>query len=146
MTPSPIDILLVDDNDDDVVLVREALHDSQLVQLVHTACDGEQALAYLRGEGPFAQATQPSLVLLDINMPKMNGLEVLRAIKSDPKLKALPVVMLTTSKREEDILAAYTGGACSFISKPIGFENMRTALEQFAAYWGSVVRVPVART
>lgn len=142
----PIEILLVDDNDDDIVLLEESLKDSKFVNLLHVVHDGEEALAYLRRQSPYQSATPPGLVLLDINMPKMNGFEVLGAMKADPDLKTIPVVMLTTSTRDEDIVRSYDGGACSFVSKPVSFESLKDVIKQFALYWSLVAVVPPPRS
>ena len=104
MTMRPFDILIAEDNEDDILLIREAFETVNMANRVAVVRDGEEALAYLRGEGPFSQCPFPGLVLLDINMPKKTGLEVLIEIKSDPRFRPLPVVMLTVSEREEDIV------------------------------------------
>src|SRR5579862_2904618 len=123
--PPPLEILVVDDSADDVLLLQESFRDLPAVNLVHAVHDGEQALAYLRREGEYAAARTPGLVLLDINMPIMNGFEVLAEMKNDPELRAIPVVMLTTSSRDVDVLNAYSGGACSFITKPVCFDRLQ---------------------
>lgn len=138
-----LDILVVDDNEDDVLLLQESLRDLPAVNLVHSARDGEEAMAYLRREGPYAAAPRPSLVLLDINMPKMNGFEVLNKMKDDPQLRAIPVVMLTTSNRDADIETAYSCGACSFVTKPVSFDRLRLMAGHFVCYWTTVVRIPL---
>ena len=143
--PRPIEILLVDDNDDDIVLLKESFAESKFLNLLQVVHDGEEALAYLRSEPPFQSARTPGLVLLDINMPKMNGFEVLRAMKSDPRLRTIPVVMLTTSTRDEDIARSYDGGACSFVSKPVSFEKLKEVIKQFTLYWTLVSVIPPAR-
>src|SRR5262249_35412946 len=137
-------ILVVDDNDDDVLLLQESLRDQPAVKLLPHARDGEQAMAYLRREGPHAGAPRPGLVLLDINMPKMNGFEVLYQMKTDPALRGIPVVILTPSNREADVLTAYTGGACSFVTKPVNFDRLKLIAAHFVRYWTSVARVPTA--
>jgi CheY-like chemotaxis protein len=142
---APLDILVVDDNDDDVLLLQESLRDQPAVNLLHAARDGEEAMAFLRREGPYAGAVRPGLVLLDINMPKRNGFEVLQEMKSDPLLRTIPVVMLTTSTRDEDIARSYDGGACSFVSKPVSFEKLKEVIKQFTLYWTLVSVVPPAR-
>jgi CheY-like chemotaxis protein len=144
--PQPVEILLVDDNDDDVVLLEESFRDSKFLNLLQVVHDGEEALEYLRREGTFRDARIPGLVLLDINMPKMNGFEVLKAMKSDPLLRTIPVVMLTTSTRDEDIARSYHGGACSFVSKPVSFEKLKEVIKQFTLYWTLVSVVPPPRT
>jgi CheY-like chemotaxis protein len=138
----PIELLLVDDNDDDIVLLEESLKESRFVNLLHVVRDGEEALAYLRREGAYRDAILPGLVLLDINMPRLNGFEVLSAMKSDPTLRTIPVVMLTTSTRDEDVVRSYNGGACSFVSKPVSFEKLKDVIKQFALYWSLVAVVP----
>ncbi len=140
---APLDILVVDDNEDDVLLLQESLRDEPAVKLLHAVRDGEEAMAFLRREGPYAGAARPGLVLLDINMPKMNGFEVLYEMKTDPELRGIPVVILTTSSREADVLAAYTGGACSFVTKPVNFDRLKLMAAHFVRYWTTVARVPV---
>jgi CheY-like chemotaxis protein len=140
--PQPIEILLVDDNDDDVVLLTESLHESKFLNLMQVVHDGTEALAYLRREGAFSKARAPGLILLDINMPKMNGFEVLKIIKSDPQLRMIPVVMLTTSTRDEDVARSYDGGACSFVAKPVDLDKLKEVVKHFALYWTLVSIVP----
>ena len=120
----PIEILLVDDNDDDIILLEESFRDSRFLNLLQVVHDGEEAIEYLRRQGRHRSAKLPGLVLLDINMPKMNGFEVLQVMKADPVLKSIPVVMLTTSTRDEDIARSYDGGACSFVSKPVNLDTV----------------------
>lgn len=144
--PQPIEILLVDDNDDDVVLLAESFKDSRFLNLLQVVHDGEEAIAYLRHEGQYRSAKTPGLVLLDINMPRMNGFEVLQAMKSDSLLRTIPVVMLTTSTRDEDIVRSYDGGACSFVSKPVNFEKLKDVIKQFALYWTLVSVIPQPRS
>lgn len=143
--PQAIEILLVDDNDDDIVLLEESFKDSRFLNLLHVVHDGEEALDYLRREGKYKSATLPGLVLLDINMPRMDGFEVLDAMKSDPVLKTIPVVMLTTSTRDEDVVRSYDGGACSYVSKPVSLEKLKEVIKQFTLYWTLVSVVPPAR-
>lgn len=145
LNPLPIEILLVDDNDDDVVLLRESFKDSRFVNILNVVHDGEEALAYLRHEGAYASAPTPGLVLLDINMPRRNGFEVLEAMKADPQLKQIPVVMLTTSTRDEDVARSYDRGACSYVSKPVSFEKLKEVVKQFTLYWTLVSVVPQSR-
>ena len=146
MTPDteqrPLRILVVDDNDDDVILLQESFKDHPSVELVKVARDGEEALAYLRREGIFDGVQRPGLVLLDINMPRKNGFEVLGAMRSDPALRSIPVVILSTSRREVDVVEAYTGGACSFVSKPVNFDRLKMMAEHFVRYWSTVARIP----
>jgi CheY-like chemotaxis protein len=109
---------------------------------VHVAHNGDEALEFLRRQGPFAQAPRPAIVLLDINMPGRNGFEVLSEMRSDAVLRRIPVVMLTTSTREADVAAAYEGGACSFIAKPVSLDDLRDLLIHFIRYWLRVARLP----
>ncbi len=138
----PIEILIVDDSDDDVVLLKEAFSDCSMVEFIGAVEDGEQALKFLRREGVFENSRRPGLVLMDINMPRKNGFEVLSEMRADTQLSNVPVVMLTTSKQESDILRAYEGGACSFIAKPVSFDTMKSVARQFALYWTMVADIP----
>jgi two-component system, response regulator len=146
MVSDPIEILLVEDNEDDIVLIEEAFTEAKLMNVIFKVRDGEGALAYLRQEGPYANMRRPGLVLLDINMPRKNGFEVLQAMKADPLLDALPVVMLTTSDREDDIVRSYTDGACSYIRKPMSLEQFVQVVKDFELYWTMVSRVPPANS
>jgi chemotaxis family two-component system response regulator Rcp1 len=143
MTSQPVEILLVEDNEDDVVLIQDAFVESRWVNVLNTVSDGEEALAYLRREGRYKVVPRPGLILLDINMPKKNGFEVLEAMKADPQLRSFPIIMLTMSEREDDIIRAYAGGACSFICKPVDLDQFSAVIEQFELYWGSISRIPV---
>jgi CheY-like chemotaxis protein len=142
MGSDPIEILLVEDNEDDIVLIEEAFADAKWMNVIFKVRDGEGALAYLRQEGSYANMRRPGLVLLDINMPRKNGFEVLQAMKADPLLDALPVVMLTTSDREEDIIRSYTHGASSYIRKPVRLEEFIQVVKNFEVYWTMVSLVP----
>ncbi|MGD9849714.1 MAG: response regulator [Nitrospirales bacterium] len=142
-SPMVINILLVEDNDDDIVLIKDAFAEAKFLALLNGVSDGEEALAYLRCEPPYQDAIQPGLILLDINMPKMNGFEVLEVLKTDPRLKSIPVVMLTTSKREEDVVRSYAKGAVSYISKPVDFTHFVKIVREFELYWTLVSHVPV---
>jgi CheY-like chemotaxis protein len=138
----PMEILLVEDNEDDILLEQEALADAKLVNLMYVVRDGDEAIAYLRREGKYHDAKVPGLILLDINMPKKNGFEVLNEIKADPALVHIPVVMLTTSDSEADIVKSYAKGACSYITKPMDFDKFQEVVKQFALYWALVARIP----
>jgi CheY-like chemotaxis protein len=142
MNAEPMEILLVEDNEDDIVLEQEALADANLVNLMCVVRDGEEAMAYLRRQGKYQKAEVPGLILLDINMPKKNGFEVLNEIKADPALMHIPVVMLTTSESEADVVKSYAKGACSYITKPMDFDKFRDVVKQFTLYWALVARVP----
>jgi CheY-like chemotaxis protein len=145
MDTQTMEILLVEDNEDDILLEQEAIADAKLVNLMYVVRDGEEAMAYLRRQGKYQNAQMPGLVLLDINMPKKNGFEVLNEMKADPMLLHIPVVMLTTSDSEADIVKSYAKGACSFITKPMDFDKFRDVVKQFALYWALVAKVPTPR-
>ena len=143
MRSQPVEILLVEDNEDDVVIIQEAFAESRLVKVLNTVSDGEEALAYLRREGQYKIVRQPGLILLDINMPKKNGFEVMQAMKADPRLRTLPVVMLTMSDRDEDVIRSYANGACSYIRKPVDLDQFHTVIKQFELYWTMISRIPI---
>ncbi|GGJ88656.1 response regulator [Deinococcus aquiradiocola] len=140
--PTPIEILLVEDNEPDVILTQEAFQDARIANHLHVTRDGVEAMAFLRREPPFQDAPTPDVVLLDINMPRKSGLEVLEEVKHDPLLRHIPVVILTTSQADEDILRSYQNHASSYIVKPVGFENFYQAIRAFETYWLSFVRLP----
>ena len=141
-----ITILLADDDEDDRVLTAGALRRSRLLNDIRFAVDGEDLIHYLHGEGKYADggtpAPRPGLILLDLNMPKLDGREALAKIKGDPELRRIPIVVLTTSKAEEDIVRAYDLGVNSFISKPVSFEELATAMQTLAVYWFDLVELP----
>jgi FOG: CheY-like receiver len=145
MTSQPVEILLVEDNEDDAVIIQEVFSDMRLATLIHVVRDGEEALAYLQRTGKYKVVRMPDIVLLDINMPKKNGFEVLEEIKKDPRLQSLPVIMLTTSHREEDVVSSYAKGACSYIHKLVDLDQFKQLIMQFELYWTSVSRIPSAR-
>jgi CheY-like chemotaxis protein len=138
MNAQPMEILLVEDNEDDIVLEQEALADAKLINIMYVVRDGEEALAYLRRQGRYHDAKKPGLILLDINMPKKNGFEVLQEMKADVDLRHIPVVMLTTSDRENDVVKSYATGACSFVTKPMDFDKFGEVAQQLALYWALV--------
>jgi CheY-like chemotaxis protein len=138
-------ILMADDDADDRKFTQDALLESRLVNDLHFVEDGVQLLDYLRGRGAYAaagSAPRPGLILLDLNMPKMDGREALKEIKADPLLRQIPVVVLTTSKAEEDILRSYEFGANSFIAKPVTFEGLVKVMTQLGQYWFELVELP----
>lgn len=137
-----IDILLVEDNPGDVRLTEEALKESKLAVSMRVARDGIEALAILRGEGSYANQPQPDLILLDLNMPKMDGREVLRQIKSDDRLKRIPVVVLTTSEAEKDIVQAYGLHANCYITKPVELDAFMEIIKSIEGFWLTVVKLP----
>jgi CheY-like chemotaxis protein len=142
MTSESVELLLVEDYEDDIILIEEAFAGARVMNVINNVRDGEAALAYLRREGPYKDAVRPGLILLDINMPKKNGFEVLEGIKADPRLQSLPVIMLTTSEREEDIVRSYAHGACSYIRKPVSLERFIDVVKKFEVYWTLVSLVP----
>jgi two-component system, chemotaxis family, response regulator Rcp1 len=135
-------VLLVEDNPGDIRLTREALKESGVSCKIHVAEDGEQALAFLRREGSHGSAVRPNLVLLDLNLPKLDGLEVLRQLKSDPELKRIPVVVFTSSRRREDILATYDSHANCYVTKPSNFNEFEQAIRGVVDYWLKRVALP----
>jgi CheY-like chemotaxis protein len=139
---STVEILLVEDNEDDSILISEVFADARLATVINRVRDGEEGLAYLRREGSYRNARRPGLVLLDINMPRKNGFEMLAEMKSDAELQSLPVVMLTMSEREEDVLRSYKQGACSYVKKPVNLGDFKRVVNQFQTYWTQVVRIP----
>jgi CheY-like chemotaxis protein len=143
MMSETVEILLVEDNEDDMILIDEAFAEAKLMNVIQKVRDGEEALAYLRREGRYGNAHRPGLVLLDINMPKKNGFEVLAAMKEDPRLRPIPVVMLTMSDREDDIVRSYADGACSYVRKPMSVEEFARVVKEFELYWTLVSRIPV---
>lgn len=140
----PIDILLVDDSEDDVVIAQRAFKKGRILNNLYIARSGQEALDFIYHEGKYKDETipTPGLILLDINMPNMNGFQVLEKLKADPKYRIIPVIMLTISDRDEDIVRSYTNGAVSYITKPIGFEAFVKIIEQFEIYWAMVSKVP----
>jgi len=141
----PVEILLVEDNPGDVRLTREALKEGKLCNHLHVVRDGVEALAFLRREGKYTYAPYPDLVLLDLNLPKKDGREVLAEIKADPELKRIPVVILTTSQAEQDILKTYDLHANCYITKPVDLEQFITVVKTIQDFWFSVVRLPTPR-
>jgi CheY-like chemotaxis protein len=135
-------ILMADDDEDDCLLTERAFQRVRVRNELHFVKDGAQLLAFLRQEGPYHQAPRPGLILLDLNMPKKDGREALAEIKADPALRSIPVVVLTTSKAEEDIFRTYDQGAASFVTKPVTFEGLVEAVVQLRSYWVEFVEVP----
>ncbi len=138
----PVDILLVEDNPGDVRLTKEALKDAKVLNEIYVARDGVEAMQFVHREGSFANVPMPDLILLDLNLPRKDGREVLAEIKKDPKLQHIPVVVLTTSKADEDIIKTYNLHANAYITKPVDlnrFVEIMHALEQF---WFTIVKLP----
>jgi CheY-like chemotaxis protein len=138
----PIEILLVEDNAADVRLTEEALKEGKVRNNLHVARDGMEALEFLRRQGKFKDATRPDLILLDLNLPRRDGREVLADIKNDPELKLIPVVVLTTSSAEADILKSYKLHANCYITKPVDLEQFVNVVRSIDDFWLTVVRLP----
>jgi len=138
----PVEILLVEDNPGDVRLMQEALKDSKLINNLYVVNDGLEALAFLRREGKHAKEPRPDLIFLDLNLPKKNGRDVLVEIKEDPGLKRIPVVILTTSKAEEDIIRTYNSHANCYITKPVDFKQFITVVKKIEDFWFTIVKLP----
>lgn len=143
MSEQRIRTLLVEDNDDDIVFIREAFNSTSQIYIEQIAKDGDEALAYLHGVGAYRDMPTPDLVLLDLNIPKKNGFQILDAIKADARLQYIPVVVLTISTREDDIIHAYSKGAASYICKERNFSSFQKMIEIFDAYWTRVASLPV---
>ncbi len=145
MIPESIVILLADDDPDDRILTIRALKQHRLSNNIHTVEDGEQLMQYLRREGPYADpeaSPRPGLILLDLNMPRKDGREALQEIKSDPSLRAIPVIVLTTSEAEQDILRSYDLGVNAFVTKPVTFDELARAVRVITDFWFELVRLP----
>lgn len=136
------DVLLVEDDDGDVLMTKEAFEHYKLQNRLHVVGDGEQALQFLRKTGRYADAPRPGLILLDVNLPRLSGLEVLAQLKQDPDLLVIPVVMLTTSRAEEDIVRSYSLHANAFVSKPVDFQQFIEAIQQIDDFFLTLVRLP----
>jgi chemotaxis family two-component system response regulator Rcp1 len=139
---APIEVLLVEDSPGDVRLTQEAFKDAKVHINLHVASDGAKAMTFLKREGEHANASRPDLILLDLNLPKKDGREVLAEIKEDPKLQSIPVVILTTSSSEADILRSYQLHANCYITKPVGLEGFLTVVRSIDSFWLSVVKLP----
>jgi CheY-like chemotaxis protein len=139
---TPIEVLLVEDDPGDVLMTREAFEEHKLRNSLSVVSDGAEALAYLRREGKYVDAPVPDLILLDLNLPRRDGREVLAEIKKDPVLCRIPVVVLTTSQAEEDVLRSYQLHANAYVTKPVDFERFITVVKQIDEFFVSVVRLP----
>ncbi len=138
----PIEILIVEDNPADVDLTKLALKKAKVMNIVNVATDGEEAMAFLRREGKYAEAPRPDLVLLDLNLPKKSGMEVLADIKNDESLSCIPVIMLTSSEGEMDIYKAYKSHANSYVTKPVELDQFMKAIKSLEDFWLAVVKLP----
>jgi two-component system, chemotaxis family, response regulator Rcp1 len=141
-TDKAVEILLVEDNLGDVVLTKEALKEGKIRNNLSVARDGIEALEFLRRQGPFSDAPRPDLILLDLNMPRMNGAEVLAEVKADPDLKTIPVVMLTTSAADQDIINAYKLNANCYVTKPVDFDQFMKVVQTIDQFWLTIVKLP----
>lgn len=141
-TQQDIEILLVEDNPGDVRLTLEALKAGKINNKVQVLTDGEQAVDYLKRKNGYAKRPLPDLILLDLNLPKLSGREVLAIIKEDSELKHIPVIILTTSKAEDDILKSYQHHANCYITKPVDFEQFATVIKKLEDFWFSIVKIP----
>ena len=139
---SPIVILLADDDEDDRMMTEDAFRRHRLANEFHAVVDGEELMDFLKRRGKHKDAPRPGIVLLDLNMPRKDGREALREIKEDPELRTIPIVVLTTSREEEDILRTYGLGASSYIQKPVGFDSLVRIVEALGNYWFQVVELP----
>ncbi|MBU2977171.1 response regulator [Alteromonas sp. C1M14] len=142
---TPINILMADDDEDDRLLTLDALKESRVLNNLYCVEDGVELLAFLRREGKYSDpktSPRPSLILLDLNMPRKDGREALQEIKGDPSLRGIPVVILTTSKEEEDMLRGYDLGCASYITKPVNFEGLVDLMRALGRYWIEFVELP----
>lgn len=138
----PIMILMADDDADDRILTKEALEESRVLNELRFVEDGEELMDYLKKRGKYTDAPRPGLILLDLNMPRKDGREALKEIKADPDLRRIPVVVMTTSKAEEDIFRSYDLGASSFITKPVTFDRLVELMKALGRYWVEFVELP----
>ena len=136
-----VDVLLVEDDPGDVLMTKEAFEHYKLRNVLHVVTDGEQALQFLRRTGGYADAPRPGLILLDLNLPRLDGLEVLAELKADPELKVIPVVILTTSQAQQDVLRSYALHANAYVSKPVDFETFMEVIRQIDNFFVTVVKL-----
>jgi chemotaxis family two-component system response regulator Rcp1 len=139
---SPIEILLVEDNPGDVRLTLEGFREAKVCNRIHTACDGVEAMAFLNHEGAYSSSPSPDLILLDLNLPKKDGREVLAAIKADENIKHIPVVVLTTSKAEKDIVQSYDLQANCYVTKPVDLDQFINTVKSIGDFWLAIVKLP----
>ena len=137
----PVHVLLVEDDPGDVLMTKEAFEHYKLRNVLHVVTDGEQALHFLRRTGGYADAPRPGLILLDLNLPRLDGLEVLAELKADPVLKVIPVVILTTSQAQQDVLRSYALHANAYVSKPVDFETFMEVIRQIDNFFVTVVQL-----
>jgi chemotaxis family two-component system response regulator Rcp1 len=139
---TPIEILLVEDNEGDVHLTTQALERAKVRNRVHVASDGVEAMAFLRRESPHEKAPRPDVILLDLNLPMMDGREVLQELKKDPSLQSIPVVVITTSSAEEDVVKSYALQANCYVTKPVDLRQFLHVVDSIGDFWLQVVRLP----
>jgi CheY-like chemotaxis protein len=137
-----VDVLLVEDDDGDVLMTREAFEHYKIRNTLHVVSDGEQAIQFVRQAGDYADAPKPGLIMLDLNLPRRGGLEVLNELKSDPELRLIPVVILTTSQAEEDIVRSYSLHANAYVTKPVDFDRFMDVIRQIDNFFITVVKLP----
>jgi CheY-like chemotaxis protein len=142
--PVPVEILLVEDDPGDVLITREAIEGSKVANRLTVVSNGEEALQFLQREEPYADAPRPGLVLLDLNLPRLDGREVLARIKADPDLRRIPVVVLTTSSSDEDIVRSYDLHANAYVTKPVDFDQFMSVVRQIDEFFVSIVALPPA--
>ncbi len=142
MKDESAEILLVEDSPDDIDLTIEALEEGKLKNNLNVVMDGEEALAYLKKKGKFKSVPTPDLILLDLNLPKLDGREVLKEIKEDSNLRMIPVIVLTTSKADEDIMRAYDLHANCYVTKPVDFSSFVEVVKKIEGFWFSIVKLP----
>ncbi|HWY12348.1 MAG TPA: response regulator [Bacteroidia bacterium] len=142
----PIDILLVEDNPGDIRLTQEAFKDGKIKNDLNVVMDGEEAIYYLKKTGQYSNANTPDIILLDLNLPKKDGREVLAEIKDDPLLKCIPVIILTTSSAQSDILSTYSHHANCYIMKPVDFNQFITVIRTIEDFWLTIVKLPAKLT
>jgi chemotaxis family two-component system response regulator Rcp1 len=140
-----VEILLVEDNPDEVLLTRETLKDARVANRVHVASDGEQALEFVRQQNGFADVPRPDLILLDLNLPRKDGRQVLSELKSDPDLKRIPVIVLTTSASDRDLLEAYDNCVNAYVRKPVSLDRLIEVVNAIDEFWLGVVALPLGR-
>ena len=142
MTVKPVHVLMVEDDAEDVMLTKEALSSSKVALDLRVVEDGAQAMAYLRKEGPYGDEPRPDVILLDLNLPKKNGREVLNEMRANENLRAIPVIILTTSDQGDDVLKTYELGANCYITKPVGLEQFSKVVTSIDNFWFSIVKLP----
>ncbi|MFI6131296.1 response regulator [Micromonospora sp. NPDC051141] len=141
-TPSPVRILVVDDDPGDVLMIEEALEESDVEKVIDVVADGEEAMEFLRREGRHTEAQRPDVILLDLNMPRMDGRQVLGEVKRDENLRSIPIVVLTTSNADTDVVSSYTLQANAYVTKPIDLDDFNDVVRRIDEFFGRVVVLP----